>query len=143
VFEQPEEQGALGSLSRALPKVEARPRRERHEVQAVLIELSKLQREKRDARREAEVVSPGDVEAADILGSNVGVGTDVNDVDSLYTFVLKAVDRASDESAGNECLAESDLIGNEETIYWLPVFIQALEDVVDRPPLKVLKASHH
>ena len=63
----------------------------------------------------ARVLGSGDVELADVLGGDVGIRANVDDVDALNVIdILQVLDGLRDHLPGNVRLAKARLIGNEK-----------------------------
>ena len=79
-----------------------------------------------------------DVEPAQVLGREIDVAADVNDVDAVDVVdVLEVLDRAGDDTARDDALAEPGLVRDEEPTRCLggagPV--EPIDHMVDRVPL--------
>jgi hypothetical protein len=139
--QEPIEERSFIDSARARAEVKACPGREGYEVDAALLQLPESSGYKGDPRRMIEGRVPGDVDLANVLGCDVAIRADVNDVDARDSLVPEMVDDLCYQATRNECLAQPDFIGDKEPMGWLGILIHSSKDMLDGRELKILEAG--
>ena len=86
-----------------------------------------------------------DLEPANVLSGDLGVGANVHDVDPLDPVgsVPQVIESLRDHSARDERLPETDLVGYQETAGRIRGLVEALEGVLDGVALESLETLQH
>ena len=89
-------------------------------------------------RRDAKACSfdSPEIQAIDILAGDLGIRTDVEDVDSLFP-VPQVRNRLRNDALRDPCLSKPNLVGDEEAIDTVGIEIKAAIGVIDRRALKI------
>lgn len=110
----------MSARSRDHPKPTVRIRQcagsERDEVRpARLVQVVQMQWKERQAVEALEGFVTFGHQATNVLSTDLGVGADVDDVDSPDTLLLEPLERTADHSSGDQRLAESHLVCHQKS----------------------------
>src|SRR5258706_3677578 len=118
--------------------------RQRDERQVTLVKLLQLERKQCQPRRELKtmLLARRDAEPIDVLASDVGVRTDVDNVNPSNAVVAQVPDRTCDHSTCDQGLSKPDFVGDQETANRV-LAVKSIEDVIDRRPLEWLERAQN
>src|SRR5690606_4979033 len=125
---------------------------ERHEIDLLAGRRGRLGqtvahfRQHREARGHADVILARHVEPAEVLRSEVGVAAHVDHIDAVDVVVsLQLLDGACDDTSRYDALAESRLVGHQESARAVlgAGAVEAVDDVIDGRSLEALQPSEH
>src|SRR5664279_656831 len=114
--------------------------REGHEVDPLIAQAADDLGKQRETVGVLDLRATDDIEPAQVLPCDLGIGTDVDDVDSLVGRP-EVLDGLRDDSLCDHGLTETDFIGDEEPFDLIVIEPQPAEGVVRGGALEVLETG--